>query len=270
MLIFIYVFFVFRQAVLQREEVVNLKIAYIDFLYDGSWTFEDVVYEMRKHCDMGVAIDYYYVTGVSNLEYISFHTVVEQKILTEINDIRKKGYDAVIIGCFMDPAIDAAKELFHDIIIIGPGEASVLIASQLGKSFSILCGRRKWFDEAGKVVSRVGLKSRLASLRSLDITVEEMHTKKEYLHHRMEEEIASAIYDDGAEAIVLGCTMELGQYRSLQEKFKVPVIDPTIAALMQAQMLWQCRKNCDWMHSGQCTWEQPPAEEVKKFLGFSL
>lgn len=64
-------------------------------------------------------------------------------IILKINELRKLNYDAVIIGCFHDPAIDAAREMFDDIIIAGPGESAVQIASVLGKRYSLISVRQK-------------------------------------------------------------------------------------------------------------------------------
>lgn len=247
-----------------------MKIAYLDMIFDETEIFEELVIELRKHVSDDTVIDYHYVTGTDNLEYMAFEVLVLRDLLFKIGDLRTQGYDAVIIGCFFDPVLDAAKELYDDIIIVGAGESAILTALKLGKTFSVIAARRKHFPKMLENIERIGVKSRLASLRSLDIKVSELQQDHTLLSKRMGEEISSAVSEDLAEVIVLGCTMETGQYKHLQETYHVPIIDPTVAALMQARMEFDCRKHCNWKYSRVCAYEQPPADEVKKFLKINL
>ena len=47
----------------------------------------------------------------------------------------KRGYDALVIGCYSDPGLDALRELLS-IPVIGPGAASLHLAAQLGTRIS--------------------------------------------------------------------------------------------------------------------------------------
>ena len=116
----------------------------------------------------------------------------------------------------------------------------------------------------------MGLITKLASVRPLEIRVSDLQKNHDFLLQRMREEIEKAIEEDNADVIVLACTMETGQYRKLQEKFKVPIIDPTIAAMMHALMQYNCKKYCNWTYSKQYTYEQPPKHEIEKFLKIKL
>lgn len=217
-----------------------------------------------------MTVDYHYVTGINNLEYLVFENMMLHSIILKINELRKLNYDAVIIGCFHDPAIDAAREMFDDIIIAGPGESAVQIASVLGKRYSLISVRQKTTTRMLENIRNVELITKLASVRPLEIRVSDLQKNHDFLLQRMREEIEKAIEEDNADVIVLACTMETGQYRKLQEKFKVPIIDPTIAAMMHALMQYNCKKYCNWTYSKQYTYEQPPKHEIKKFLKIKL
>ena len=247
-----------------------MKIAYLDILYDGTDAFEELVYELRKHSSEDTVIDYHYVTGADNLEYLAFEAFVIPRILVKIDQLRRLGYDAVIIGCCHDPAVDAAKELFDDIIIVGPLEAALLSASVLGKRISVIAVRDKTAPKTYECVERAGLTPKLASIRTLEIKVMDLQKDHDLLSRRMEEVVEKALTEDKADVIVLGCTMETGQYRALQIKFGVPIIDPSIAALMQAKKEYDCRKFCGWTYSRKYGYERPPREETEKFLGITL
>lgn len=247
-----------------------MKIAYLDILYDGSDAFEDLAAELNRHAPRGVSVDYHFITGADNLEYIVFEELVLYRLIVKINDLRKENYDAVIIGCFHDPAIDAARELFDDIIIAGPGESSVQLASIFGKCFSVISVRHKTTEKMLENIHRSGLDSKLRSVRPLGIRVSDLQKDHSLLEQRISEEISLALEKDGAEVIILGCTMETGQYQALQKKFGVPVIDPAIAAMMNACMQYNCKTHCGWTYSRRCTFERPPAEEIRKYLKIEI
>lgn len=243
-----------------------MKIAWLDFVYDENSLFTKFVDELKQHAAEEHTIDYHYVTGVNNLEYMAYEILIMPKILDKIRELKELRYDAVMVGCFYNPAVDAAKELFEDIIITGAGEAAILTACKLGKRFSIIAARKKHFPRMREEVEKVGVMKRLASLRSLEIRVTDLQADHDQLKRRMSEEIEGALCEDGAEVIVLGCTAETGQYRALQEAFQAPVIDPVIAALRHVEMEYACKKYSGWTYSRRCTYEMPPRDEVRKFF----
>ena len=52
-------------------------------------------------------------------------------------ELEQEGYDALILGCYGDPGIDGIRELIS-IPMVGPGEATALMAASLGHRFSII------------------------------------------------------------------------------------------------------------------------------------
>ena len=51
-----------------------MKIAYLDILYDGNDAFEELASELNRHAPEGVHVDYHFVTGTDNLEYMALFT----------------------------------------------------------------------------------------------------------------------------------------------------------------------------------------------------
>ena len=65
--------------------------------------------------------------------------------------------------------------------------------------------------------------------------------------------------------------MACGQIcKAVHKKFGVPVIDPAIAAMMNACMQYNCKTHCGWTYSRRCTFERPPAEEIRKYLKIEI
>jgi allantoin racemase len=172
------------------------------------------------------------------------------------------GYDAVVIGCFCDPALDAAKEICEKTVVVGVMEAAVNIASLLAPRFSIIAPRRKSVQDFRDNLCRYGLEGRLASFRSLDLAVTDLMMDGEATERAIQREISTAINEDGAEAILLGCTLQLGHFEKLQEKFSVPVIDAALAGFATALHLIYLRNNFGWYTSKKCTYETPPKGQL--------
>ena len=107
-----------------------------------------------------------------------------------------------------------------------------------------------------------GLKERLASFESLELGVENFQKDKEETERRLTEAAQRAVEEKLAEVIILGCGLQFGFHRTLQERLGVPVIDAVIAPLKQAEMLIELRKDFGWGHSKRYDFESPPTDEI--------
>jgi len=186
-------------------------------------------------------------------------------LLHIIKDLEKKSYDAAIIGCFYDPGLLAAKEIANRIIITAPAEASLYLAATLGFKFSIIVGREKWIPRIMENIDFYGLKDKLASFKTLELGVIDFHKDEAVTLKKLKEKAKEAVEQDRAEVIILGCTMQFGFYRDLQEYIKVPVIDPVIASFKYAEYLVELRDRFDWQVSKRCAFENPPFSEMSKW-----
>lgn len=203
--------------------------------------------------------------GARHMEYHFYQAVNQREILKGILQAEKEGFDACVISCFDDPCLYEAREISKDIVVTAPAEASCHLAATLGNKFSILVGRKKWIPQMEENVYKYGLERKLASFRSLDLGVLEFHEDEEKTKRRMREAIQGAIREDGAEVIVLGCTMQFGFYRELQEEFQVPVIDSMVAAVKYAEYLTDLKEKAGWAISRAGLYERPPESEMREW-----
>lgn len=207
-------------------------------------------------------------TGPEHLEYNCYEMWVMQDLLGLIVKAEKDGYDASIIGCFYDPGIRAARELTSRMCIVGPAEASLKIASALGERISILVAREKMIPEMYEEVERYGYGKKLASFRVIGMGVHDFQKDHEFTKRRILEETKKAKEDDGADVVVLGCTIEFGFYSEVQEEVGIPVIDPVVASVKYAEFLCELSKICNWSHSKVRGYESPPINELTQFKVF--
>ena len=203
--------------------------------------------------------------GPHNLEYVYYQNIASLEILRAVKQAEKDGCDAAIIACFDDPALVAAREIGEKIFVTGPAESSMQLASTLGGKFSIIVGRDKWVPQMMDNVHRYGHTHKLASFRSLGLGVLQLHQDEAVTARRMREEIRKAITEDKAEVIILGCTMQFGFYKELQQEFGLPVIDVMLAAFKHAEMLAEMKRKMGWFTSKTCTYASPQSSEIKEW-----
>jgi allantoin racemase len=82
--------------------------------------------------------------------------------------------------------------------------------------------------------------------------------------HKLMKASSEDIQTDGAEVIILGCTLQTGWHDTLQQTLGVPVIDVAIAALKYAEFLAHL-KTIGWTHSKIVGYESPPQNELRKW-----
>ncbi len=204
--------------------------------------------------------------GPQHLEYNAYEMVVAGKLVGTVRWAERQGYDAAVIGCFYDPAVRAAREVSSRMAVTAPAEACLHIANTLGERVSILVGRPKWIPEMQENVSRYGYAERLASFRVLGMSVQEFQKDPAVTEERILEEARLAVEQDGADVIVLGCTIEFGFYQKVQSEIGVPVVDAIAAPLRYAEFLADLRDRQGWSHSKKLGYEGPDQDELDAWV----
>jgi len=167
-------------------------------------------------------------------EYVGVADMVEKAVEAE-----KDGVDAVVINCFMNPALEGLRELL-EIPVVGAGEAALYLASMLADNFSVLDPDPPPRSYTHKLVSALGLTHKLRSVRYLRLGVAGLCEDFDETLNKMITEALKAVEEDGAHAIVLGCTGMRGYAMKISEGVKpygVPVIEPLSAAIAMATLL---------------------------------
>lgn len=200
-----------------------------------------------------------------HLEYRAYEALMADRIVATARNAAAEGVDAMIIGCFYDPFVEDARELSGSTIITAPCEACLVIASSLANRFSILVGRQKWVEQMRATVDRYGARDRVASFRSLDMSVTEFQADHDVTRQRIIEEARRAVREDRAEAIILGCTMEYGFFAEVQREVGVPVIDAVVAPFKHAEHLARLKRAFGWAPSRMWSCEPPSEAELRTF-----
>ena len=174
-------------------------------------------------------------------------------LLEEIGKAAEEGFDAVIIPCMADPGLYAAREI-SNIPVVGVAETSYLLAIALGHKFSIMDPMREGLALTRQMLLTYGFENFVASVRVLNLTVEEIWADKKRLKEVIITEGKKAVAEDGADVIVMGCGFMSGMAKEIEEELGVPVIDPWAAAIRFAEMLM----TLDLSHSKKAYMPPPP------------
>jgi len=96
-------------------------------------------------------------------------------VLNKIIQAADQGYDAVAIGCFLDPAMQEAREVVP-IPVLGLGEASMLMACMYGHRFSGVAFHSKQAQYYDRKAFEYGLTARHIPFGNLGIDFNEVQT----------------------------------------------------------------------------------------------
>ena len=157
-------------------------------------------------------------------------------LLDEIRKGEAAGVDAHVIACFDDTGLDAARSL-ATAPVVGIGEAACHVASLIAGRFSVVTTLSRSIPILQQNLMRTGLAFRCASVRAAEVPVLALEKPNGAARQQISAEIATAIRDDRAEAIVLGCAGMVDLAGSLSAEHGVPVVEGVSAAVKLAEAL---------------------------------
>ncbi len=194
---------------------------------------------LQSHAAPGSAIEMSSIpAGFPSIESERDAVVASPHILAGLAAAEKRGASAGIIGCFSDPAMDAVREVVT-MPIVGPGQAAVTLALQLGERFSILAPHEERAKRAFPRYRAQALADRLASVRGVGVSVVDLAKGANDAWDRIAAAGRRCIEEDGADVIVMGCMSMafMGVERELGRRLGAPVVSPVLAALKTAEAM---------------------------------
>ena len=138
---------------------------------------------------------------------------------------------AYVIACYSDPGLAVCREATAR-PVFGIQESGLFAGLQRGDRLGITALGPASIKRHLRYIRQMGLDSRLAAERALNLTVAESERPEAFPRLL---EVATELRDrDGADTIVLGCAGMAGHRLKLEDALGVPVTDPTQAAVSQA------------------------------------
>lgn len=204
----------------------------------------DVKNEVERVLAPDFSADYVNVKqGTCFIESLYAEYLNTGEIIRLAKEAEQEGYDGIFVDCFGSPGVAICRELV-DIPVLGGFDGAVLLATSISQKFSIVTVVPSVDSMLESQARDLGITGNLASIRNVDIPVKDLSDKKKLIAHLLEQS-KQAIEQDGAQAIVLGCTGMVDVVEAVSQGLKemnlpAPVIDPSFAAVTTLQSLIRC------------------------------
>lgn len=193
--------------------------------------------------------------GPESIEAFYDEAFAEPLVVREVEKAAAEGFHGVIIYCFGNPGLYAAREAV-DIPVVGIGEAAIALACLLGHRVSVVTETVHAVPRVWRTIRLMDLVEKVASVRPAGIPVLEMGDR-ERLRAAILRASETAIEADGADVLVLGCGSMFGVQEEIERRFGVPVVEPGPAALKLLESLLAL----DLSHSKRA-FQSPPAKRI--------
>lgn len=154
--------------------------------------------------------------------------------LDRVRQAAGEGYDAILLACFCEVGVEAAREI-SSIPVLGLEEPTLALALVLGEKFSVMTEKRPRVAMKKRHIRRYGLLERMASIRPLERSVAELTADPEGTKAAGLALARRMIEEDGAEVIIMGCAAMAGYSDALERELHVPVLDPLRVSLKMAE-----------------------------------
>ena len=148
--------------------------------------------------------------------------------------IREQELDAAafVIACFSDPGLFSAREATAK-PVLGIAECGILTALTLGHRFGVISILARSVPRHLRYIAAMGLGQRLAGDLPIGLGVTELADARVTLMRMID--VGRRLRDGhGADVLVMGCA-GMARYRDdLEEAVRIPVVEPTQAAVTMA------------------------------------
>ena len=164
-------------------------------------------------------------------------------------EAEKAGFDAVFINTFGDYGIDEMKSATN-MVVVGAGEATMAMCCNTARNFSIVT---IWPPKLNFIfrerLASCGMENRCVSVRNVlqdpevervadaGATTASLKDRNEALKDRIVATIHAAVAEDGAHAVMLGCTCMAPVGPDIAARVAVPVFEPMRTGYKTAEAL---------------------------------
>lgn len=149
----------------------------------------------------------------------------------------EEGFDAVAMGCLMEPGVAAAREMLS-IPVVGEAQAAMHMAALVAPKFSFV-GPDADGSTKFELARYYGFSNHLVSVRDVGASSPSFAAEEEGLTERMVQQAELAIEKDGARAIIGYGSLSV--IHAMRAALKVPVINPVTAGILLAEMVVRAR-----------------------------
>ena len=162
--------------------------------------------------------------------------LAEGPLLELVAKASDQGASAIIIGCFDDTALDAARDL-ASCPVIGIGQAAYHLAAVAGGRFSVVTTLGVSVPILEANISSYGLEGQLGRVRASGVPVLALEQEGKMATDQIVAEIGKAAREDDVQSVVLGCGGMVDIKQRSAQLSEIRLIDGVRAAAVFASEL---------------------------------
>lgn len=148
----------------------------------------------------------------------------------------KEGFDAIVIYCFSDVALDAIRENVK-IPVIAPGETTLTVAHLLCNRFTVITTSSTNIARTYRRLRKSAIaRDKMTSVRALDIPINELRTNPNATEEKLLEVAEQAMLEEKIDGVVLGCLGMASYSESIEKALPIKVFDPAFIAVAYAEL----------------------------------
>jgi allantoin racemase len=143
-------------------------------------------------------------------------------------------FDAILIGCFMDPGVRAARTVSR-VPVVGAGQAAMALAQTIADRFGVVTILPSNVPDIEYLASGLGLRQSCVGVTSIGMPADKVNDDHPAALAALEQ-AGRGLLELGAKTLVLGClSFSFEPFAAeLSSRLGVPVIDPLRAGVMTA------------------------------------
>jgi len=212
---------------------------------------------------------------LKNNQWLYFRYACTDGTIDRVLLAEKQGYDAVFISCNLDIGLYECRELV-DIPVTATLESAALMSYVISNGkFSLLSVDYQNGQMQRMLLDTYGLSGKLASIRPFCIDANDLYpdrTPPEKVVEQFVEIAQKCVMEDGAEALIPGCTLASSVLTKFLddpvETLGVPVIDGMVTGFKMAEMLADLHKAGFPTISRRGFFEKPPVDQFNLLRDF--
>lgn len=174
--------------------------------------------------------------GPRSIESNTDEVLAGPLLLQAARRAEEDGFDAFVVYCFSDLAVDAIREQVS-IPVVGPGAVALAAADMIASRFTVITTLERNVARTRRrlMKSRV-CQEKLTSIRALNIPVAELRDDPGLTRERLDSVCGEALRQEQVDAVILGC-LGMAQYgQAVGEKYGLRVIDPAPLSVAWAEL----------------------------------
>lgn len=208
------------------------------------------------------------VYPLNYVTYIYYRHRCADAVVDRVVRAQEQGFDAVFISCCYDPGLWEAREVV-DIPVTGAFESGAHYVNAISQRYSVISTEPKTSHCYWELAQLYGTAGKLASVRPINVSARDSYpevTRPQIVVDRTLEVARKCVEDDGAEAILMGCTLQSCPLTvaGAGDAMGAPIIDPVLIGLKQTELMVELRRVGLPTLSRYGTWQKPPSDEVAR------